>query len=102
VDPDEILDSCSGFQWDEGNLDKNWVLHRVAFWEAEEIFFNQPLILRSDPGHSSSESRYLALGRTDSGRHLFVSFTVRLSLLRIISARDMTRREFQAYAKAKT
>lgn len=101
VDPDGLFLACTGFQWDDGNVDKDWVLHRVEFWEAEEIFFNQPLILRQDPEHSLSEPRYFALGRTDAGRHLFVSFTIRLTLIRVISARDMTRRELQAYGKAK-
>ena len=95
------LDSCTGFDWDDGNLDKNWELHRVAFWEAEEVFFNSPLIVRSDPSHHPTEPRYLALGQSDAGRLLFVAFTVRSSLIRVISTRDMTRSESRAYAKVK-
>jgi len=99
--PTDPLDGCVGFDWDDGNVDKNWASHRVAFWEAEEIFFNEPLVLRSDSAHSTSEARYLSLGVTDSARHLFVSFTVRNALIRVISARDMTRRERAAYANTK-
>jgi uncharacterized protein len=103
VDRDDPLDGCTGFDWDDGNLEKNWQLHRVAFWEAEEVFFNDPLLLRSDRAHSASEARYFALGRTDGGRLLFISFTIRArTLLRVISARDMTRREASAYGRSKT
>lgn len=95
------LEGCTGFDWDEGNVDKNWDLHRVAFWEAEEMFFNEPLVIRTDPAHSDGESRFFALGRTDSGRLLFLSFTLRRSTIRIISARDMTRRESYTYEHTK-
>ncbi|MBL8113002.1 MAG: BrnT family toxin [Acidobacteria bacterium] len=98
---EDLLDSCTEFDWDDGNLGKNWDLHRVAFWESEEVFFNEPLLVRSDTGHSSREVRYLALGQTDAGRLLFLSFTVRGPFLRVISARDMTRREVRAYGQAK-
>lgn len=90
-----------GFEWDSGNVEKNWHLHRVAFWEAEEVFLNEPLVLRSDPKHSGSEPRYLALGQTDGGRLLFVSFTVRHPLIRVISARDMNHKEARAYERTK-
>ena len=96
----DVLSDCVGFDWDEGNVEKNWERHRVAFWEAEEIFFHRPLVLRSDPGHSRAEPRYRALGQTDTGRLLFISFTTRRSLIRVISARDMTLREVRAYAKS--
>ena len=98
---DDPLAGCTGFDWDEGNLEKNWERHRVAFWEAEEIFFNEPLVVSPDRKHSVSETRYLALGHADSGRRLFISFTVRGSLVRIISARDMTRRELRTYEQSK-
>ena len=98
---EDPLRSCSGFEWDEGNLEKNWELHRVPFWEAEEIFFNEPLVITPDREHSEQEARYLALGRTDSGRLLFISFTVRRSLIRVISARNMTRREVRTYEQSK-
>jgi uncharacterized DUF497 family protein len=101
VDPEDLLERCTGFEWDDGNLDKNWELHRVSFWEAEEIFLNEPLVIAADLKHSESEPRFLALGQADSGRRLFVRFTVRGSLIRVISARDMTRREVSSYEQKK-
>jgi len=101
VAPEDPLEGCVAFDWDDGNLEKNWELHRVPFWEAEEIFFNEPLVIIGDREHSKAESRYLALGQTDSGRLLFISSTVRRALIRIISARDMTRRETRIYEQTK-
>lgn len=92
------LAAASGFDWDAGNLEKNLEKHGVAFWEAEEIFFNRPLVVRLDEEHSAAEeARFYALGRTDAGRRLFVGFTFRETLIRVISARDMTRRELAVY-----
>ena len=88
---------CTGFNWDEDNVNKNWEKHGVADFECEEVFFNQPLIVRHDPKHSQHEARFYALGRTDSNRLLFVAFTVRRKLIRVISAREMTRRERRVY-----
>jgi len=88
---------CAGFKWDEGNTDKNWEKHGVADFECEEVFFSQPLVVRHDPKHSQREARYYALGGTDRDRLLFVAFTVRRSLIRVISAREMTRRERRFY-----
>ena len=88
---------CAGFDWDDGNTDKNWAKHAVADFECEEVFFNQPLVVRHDVRHSQGEGRYFALGRTDQDRLLFVAFTVRRRLIRVISARGMTRREQRIY-----
>lgn len=87
------LQSCGGFDWDKDNLVKNWEKHQVAFWECEEVFFNQPLLLMDDLKHSTTEERFYALGKSDGGRCLFVVFTVRHRRLRVISARDMSRKE---------
>ncbi|MBL1275822.1 MAG: BrnT family toxin [Ectothiorhodospiraceae bacterium] len=91
------LSQCVGFQWDEGNSRKNWEKHRVTSSECEQLFFNQPLLIKDDISHSKSEPRYFALGRADSDRRLFVVFTVRDNLIRVISARDMSRRERRVY-----
>jgi uncharacterized DUF497 family protein len=91
------LDACTGFEWDETNTHKNWERHGVTPEEAEDVFFNEPLVVLSDVQHSRREKRYYALGRTDGGRYLFVAFTIRGSLLRVISVRDMNRRERRAY-----
>jgi uncharacterized DUF497 family protein len=93
------LDSCTGFQWDEGNAPKNWERHRVSPEEAEDVFFHEPLVVRSDIRHSKGEKRYYALGQTGAGRKLFVSFTIRRSLVRVVSVRDMNQKEGDAYAK---
>jgi len=94
-----ILENCEGFEWDDGNSNKNWYLHRVSDGECEEIFFNLPLIAEMDRRREGTEQRYLALGRTDSDRHLFVAFTVRDKLIRVISGRDMTKSEERKYAE---
>ena len=96
---DDPLDGCSGFEWDEANAHKNWERHRVSPEEVEDIFFNEPLVVRSDIRHSQREKRYYALGQTSGGRCLFAAFTIRRSLVRVISARDMNRRERGVYAK---
>ena len=91
------LAECTGFEWDEGNLDKNWQKHGVAFWECEEVMLNRPLV-RPDEEHTGSERRFYALGRTEADRLLFVAFTIRRKMIRPISARDMTAKERRAYA----
>ncbi len=95
-----ILSKCKGFQWDKGNLDKNWIKHRVSRLEIEQVFFNRPLLVAVDEQHSQGEQRFFALGRTEVGRGLFIVFTVRRDLIRVISARDMSRRERRVYADA--
>ncbi|MFC1462882.1 BrnT family toxin [Verrucomicrobiota bacterium] len=99
VKPKDILANCTGFQWDEDNLTKNWEKHDVSEGECEQIFFRQPLIVKRDKKHSKIENRYYALGRTDAGRLLFLVFTVRKEKVRVISARDMTPVEKKRYRK---
>lgn len=91
---------CAGFDWDDDNAQKNWQRHRVTPEEAEELFFNEPLVVRTDVRHSGREKRYQALGQTATGRRLFVAFTVRRQLIRVISARDMNQNEARLYGKA--
>ena len=90
-----------GFDWDEGNAEKNWQLHRVSAAEIEEIFFNQPLVVEDDVQHSEDELRHKALGMTDGGRLLFVVYTIRGDRVRVISARDMTGPERRDYEHAR-
>lgn len=97
MDVIEFLTGCTGFDWDEGNLLKNWEKHRVSASECEQLFFNRPLIAMPDPQHSTGEPRFYALGQSDGGRHLFVVFTVRNQLIRVISARDMSHKERKVY-----
>ena len=91
------LPEFKGFEWDEGNVKKNWESHRVTPQEAEQVFFNRPLIVADDAKHSEAERRYYVLGQTDEDRALFVVFTVREERIRVISARDMSRRERKVY-----
>jgi uncharacterized DUF497 family protein len=93
----EIFSGCIGFEWDEGNILKNWEKHKVSALECEQIFFNRPLITMPDVGHSTKESRFYALGQSDSGRYLFIVFTIRKNLIRVISAREMNRKERKVY-----
>lgn len=95
-----VLKECQGFEWDEGNIDKNWIRHKVSRFECEELFFNQPLIVKHDIKHSKSEARFFSLGRTDSNRFLFFSFTLKEKRIRVISARDMTNKERRKYEEA--
>ena len=92
--------NCVGFEWDEGNSEKNWIKHHVTMSECEQVFFNQPLILAGNEERSQSEQRYYALGQTDAGRRLFIVFIVRGELVRVVSARDMSRRERRVYDHA--
>lgn len=91
------LTQIVGFEWDRGNQDKNWVKHRVTHGESEDVFFNSPLVVLDDPGHSESERRLAAFGKTESGRRLVVIFTVRKNRFRVISSRDMNRKERSFY-----
>ena len=92
-----ILPKPISFEWDEGNIDKNLVKHNVTNREAEEPFGNKPFLIHKDVKHSRTEERFQALGQTDVGRRLFLSFTIRRSKVRIISARDMNRKERRQY-----
>ncbi len=93
------LEKCEGFEWDDGNSNKNWHLHSVTDGECEDVFFNLPLIIASNKPYSKTEKRFFALGRTDANRWLFIAFTVRNNLIRVISARDMTKSEKRKYAE---
>ena len=91
-----------GFDWDAGNSRKSAQKHGVSQAEAEEVFFGEPLLVSADDRHSLDEPRYHALGRTGGGRYLQVTFTMRAEgrLIRVISARDMHRRERSRYEQA--
>lgn len=91
------LYDASGFDWNDENLEKNWYSHDVTTGECEEVFFNVPLVVVLDEKHSTKEKRYYVLGRTDRNRWLFVAFTMRGSLIRVISARDMNQKESRKY-----
>ena len=98
IDPDQI----AGFDWDDGNRRKNADKDDVSQAEAESIFFNDPLIVVGDAKHSATEQRFNALGKTAQTRLLHITFTLRQNgtVIRVISARDMHRRERKAYEQA--
>lgn len=97
----EIIKQCVGFQWDVGNSEKNWISHQITKSECEQIFFNQPLIFGNDDKHSEIEQRYFSLGQTDDGRPLFIVSTIRENQIRVISARDMSKKERGVYRNEK-
>lgn len=96
------FDYIVGFQWDTGNAYKSNEKHAVSQGETEEIFFNQPLLIAGNEKHSLEERRYLALGMTSVSRLLSVVFTLRkqATLIRVVSARPMSRKERAFYEKA--
>lgn len=97
---DEFIVGVEGFEWDVGNSDKNWHRHAVRQVEAEQILLSRPLVVIADVKHSHDKPRFIALGRTDAGRHLMVVFTVRGNRIRVISARPMSKVEQEAHAQS--
>lgn len=95
------LTDITGFNWDQGNARKN-AKHNVSMAEAEQVFFNQPLLVLEDAKHSNQESRFHALGKSDDKRQLHITFTLRQAgeKIRVISARDMHKKERAIYEKA--
>ncbi len=89
----------TGFEWDHGNARKSTDKHGVSQIEAEQVFFNEPLLMVEDVKHSAAERRIHALGKTNAERHLHITFTLRrdASKIRVISARDMHKKERAHY-----
>lgn len=94
------LHECRGFEWDDANSTKIWERHGVTPSECEQVFLERPLVTAPDVEHSQREHRCYALGRTGLGRRLFVVFTIHGDLIRVISARDMSRREREVFHRA--
>lgn len=93
----EIFSNCTGFIWDDGNSEKNCILHQVSRNECEQVFFNAPVLVGDDVLHSQSEKRWFLLAKTDNNRQLFLVFTIRKNLIRVISARNMSKKERSIY-----
>lgn len=93
------LKKIKGFEWDKWNIEKNKIKHNVTHQECEQIFYNKPLMIFADESHSQKEIRFGALGKTDEKRKLTVFFTVRSNIIRVISARDQSKRDREIYAK---
>ena len=94
------LTSVSGFDWDDGNRRKN-DKHGVSMAEAEQVFFNQPLLIVDDHKHSSIEAQFHALGITHEKRLLHITFMIRENgrKLRVISARTISAKERTIYVR---
>jgi uncharacterized DUF497 family protein len=88
-----------GFEWDDGNISKN-LKHNVPHEECEEVFFDKDLKILSDTLHSDKEERFVALGKTQQERLLYLAFTVRINKIRVISARDINKKEKHLYEKS--
>lgn len=96
---DDISQSITEFDWDSGNKEKNWVGHKVNNLEAEEVFLDDFAIKSLDTKHLKIEVRWLLLGSTKNNRRLAVVYTKRNLKIRIISARDMNKKERKLYEK---
>ncbi|MBX9661309.1 MAG: BrnT family toxin [Nitrospiraceae bacterium] len=90
------------FAWDSKKAIANFEKHGVPFEEASTIFVDANGLDGEDPTHSAHEQRRRRIGRSLSGRILFVVYTIRRrnhekETIRIISARQASRKERQAY-----
>ena len=90
------------FEWDSGNINKNKIKHNVDYTDIEQVFSNEELYFYPDEKHSSNkETRYIAYGHADNGRNLIICFTLRNNSIRVISARDMDKKERLLYEEFK-
>jgi len=96
----KVIKKLISFDWDEGNIGKNWRKHKVKDKECEEVFFDNHKKVSKDKLHSKKEERFIFLGKTKKGRLLYVVFTIRNNETRIISARDINKKERKLYEKA--
>ena len=97
----DLLAQATGFEWDAGNARKVVSRHGVEPGECEQAFFSEPFLISYDETHSKSEPRWRALGCTSADRWLFLVFTVRNTLVRVLAARDMNRKERVRYGETK-
>jgi len=91
------LSEITGFDWDAGNARKSQPKHGISQSEAEQVFFNTPLLVLDDIKHNENEPRFHAYGKTDDAKLLYISFTIRNSKIRVISARQMHKKEQTYY-----
>jgi uncharacterized DUF497 family protein len=91
-----------GFDWDKGNLNKNRLKHNVESTECEEVFFNNPIIILDDTRHSTiKEKRYRIIGISTNGRKIALAVTIRHNKIRVIIARDQSRKERELFEAEK-
>lgn len=94
-----ILEKPIKFEWDKGNKNKNFIKHGVTDGECEEIFFDSNKKILKDIYHSNKESRYILIGQTKLQRPLFAVFTIKRGKIRVISARNLNKKEIKLYEK---
>ena len=93
----KILRNSFEFEWNQGNKSKNWARHKVADEECEEVFFDTYKKILKDRLHSGKEARHILIGQTKKQRVLFLVFTIRSHGIRVISARDLNKKEKHLY-----
>ena len=92
-----LLPAVLEFDWDEGNITKSWIRHRVPAKDQEQAFINYEKVIVEDKIHSERERRFLLYGKTNKGQLLIIVFTIRNKKIRCISARPMNRKEAKLY-----
>lgn len=92
MDFEKLIKMCTGFDWDEGNKNKNLIKHRVEGVESEQVFTDDPVFFE-DEVHSGKENRWGVVGTAENGRRLTIFFTIRQRKIRVISARDQNKSE---------
>ncbi len=85
------------FEWSKNKAASNLSKHKVSFEEAKTVFDDPLYVDFYDPDHSENEERYLIVGESNRGRLLIVSYSERGNSIRLISAREVTRTEREAY-----
>ena len=95
----EIFKKSIEFDWDKGNKEKNLIKHGVSNEECEEIFFDPHKRVVAPGTYSGPEERHILIGETKRNRLLMVIFTMRNQKVRVISARDLNRKEKGLYEK---
>jgi uncharacterized DUF497 family protein len=85
------------FEWDQEKAQSNRDKHGVSFEEAQTVFDDPLYVDFYDPDHSENENRYIIIGTSSVGNILLVSYTERGDIIRIISARQVTKQELKAY-----
>lgn len=98
-----ILPGLISFEWDKGNINKNFKKHKLSNKEIEQVFINdRKKFTFEDQKHSVIEKRYGIFGKTDDEKLLSIVFALRKDIIRVITARPMSKRERRSYEKIKT
>lgn len=93
------LRKIRGFEWDKGNVEKNYEKHGITPKEAEKVFLDDNLQVEPDVEHQEIEERFVAIGKIQENKVLFVVFTIRKDKVRVISARIADKKERRIYDK---